>query len=91
MDPTLLTLPLAAVALLALVAVQRGWKPRWLPTLPLSAKAQLSVVQRTALTPQHALHVIDVDGQRLLVATYPNGCRLLRTLDPAGPDSRRPA
>lgn len=34
-------------------------------------------VERIALTPQHTLHVIHVNGHEILVATHPGGCTLL--------------
>jgi flagellar biogenesis protein FliO len=34
-------------------------------------------VERLALTPQHALHLIRVQGREIVVATHPQGCTLL--------------
>ena len=34
-------------------------------------------MERLALTPQHALHLVRIDGRVLVVATYPQGCALL--------------
>jgi hypothetical protein len=32
---------------------------------------------RVALTPQHVLHLIRVDGREILIATHPTGCNVL--------------
>jgi flagellar biogenesis protein FliO len=37
----------------------------------------LETVERLALTPQHALHLVRVHGREFLVATHPQGCTLL--------------
>jgi flagellar biogenesis protein FliO len=37
----------------------------------------LETVERLALTPQHALHLVRVHGRELVVATHPQGCTLL--------------
>lgn len=34
-------------------------------------------VERLALTPQHVLHLVRVDGREVLIATHPQGCSLL--------------
>jgi flagellar biogenesis protein FliO len=47
-----------------------------------SAKPERSIerVERIALTPQHALHLVRVEGREIVVATHPHGCTLI---DPA--------
>jgi flagellar biogenesis protein FliO len=37
----------------------------------------LEAVERVALTPQHAIHLIRFEGRDLLVSTHPQGCSLL--------------
>jgi len=37
----------------------------------------LHSLERLALSPQHSLHLIDVNGRQLLVAVHPQGCTLL--------------
>jgi flagellar biogenesis protein FliO len=44
---------------------------------------RLATVARVALTSQHAVHLVRVDGRELVVATHPQGCTLLE------PDSSR--
>jgi flagellar biogenesis protein FliO len=38
----------------------------------------LEAVERLALTPQHALHLVRVQGREVVVATHPQGCTVLR-------------
>jgi flagellar biogenesis protein FliO len=37
----------------------------------------LTSVERLALTPQHALHLVRIGEREVLVATHPQGCALL--------------
>jgi flagellar biogenesis protein FliO len=37
----------------------------------------LQALERIALTPQHALHLVRVNGHEMVVATHPQGCTLL--------------
>jgi flagellar biogenesis protein FliO len=46
------------------------------------AESRLQAAGRINLTPQHAIHVIRVDGRELLVATHPQGCAVLSDLHP---------
>ncbi len=39
----------------------------------------LEVVDRIALTPQHALHLVRVSGRIVLIATAPSACSVLDT------------
>ena len=34
-------------------------------------------VERLALTPQHTLHMIRINGREVLVATHPQGCSIV--------------
>jgi len=36
-------------------------------------------VERLALTPQHTLHIVRVNGREVLVATHPQGCSVVTT------------
>jgi flagellar biogenesis protein FliO len=40
---------------------------------------RLETVGRVALTAQHAVHLVRIDGRELVVATHPHGCSLLGT------------
>jgi flagellar biogenesis protein FliO len=76
---------LSIVLVFALLGVtlwklRRGGNPmeflgRWRTHSP-GARA-LESVERLALTPQHALHLIRVQGREIVVATHPHGCTLL--------------
>lgn len=35
-------------------------------------------LERLSLSPQHSLHLVEIDGSRLVVATHPQGCTLLK-------------
>jgi flagellar biogenesis protein FliO len=37
----------------------------------------MAVVERLALTPQHTLHVVRVNGREVIVATHPQGCTVI--------------
>lgn len=37
----------------------------------------LESMERLALTPQHALHLVRVQGREIVVATHPRGCTFL--------------
>ena len=41
----------------------------------------LHSIERLALSPQHALHIVHIEGRRLVVATHPQGCTLLTELN----------
>jgi flagellar biogenesis protein FliO len=41
------------------------------------ASKSLAAVERVALTPQHALHLVRTRNRELLIATHPQGCSLL--------------
>ncbi len=49
----------------------RGW-----PRAQKSAR-QMESLERLALTPQHSLHLVRVQGRDLLIATHPQGCLLI--------------
>ena len=38
------------------------------------------VVERVALTPQHSLHVVELNGETLLLGAGPSGVQVIRTL-----------
>ena len=37
----------------------------------------LESVERLALTPQHALHLVRMNGREMVIATHPQGCEIL--------------
>ena len=44
-------------------------------------KRSLEAVERLALGPQHALHLVRLSGRGLLVGTSPAGCAVLESFD----------
>ena len=38
---------------------------------------RMQTVERLALSPQHSLHLVNVDGRALLIAVSPGGCSVL--------------
>lgn len=51
----------------------------------------LTSVERLALTPQHALHLVRASGRELLLATHPQGCTVIADGRPAdAPSSSLP-
>lgn len=53
------------------------WKLRSGPGLGLKQNPRLESAGRLALTAQHAVHLVRVDGREMVVATHPHGCSLL--------------
>jgi hypothetical protein len=64
---------------LKLGAVRWG-SPRWgslrFARAPARSKS-LATMERLALTPQHSLHLVRIQGREVVVATHPHGCTLL--------------
>ena len=42
-----------------------------------SREKSLAVIERLALTPQHSLHLVKIDGRVVVVATHPQGCAIV--------------
>jgi flagellar biosynthetic protein FliO len=38
----------------------------------------LQSIERLSLSPQHSLHLVEIEGSRFMVATHPQGCTLLK-------------
>ncbi len=53
---------------------RRGAAISWRPQ---GRAKSLQSLQRLALTPQHSVHLIRIDGRELVVATHPQGCTIL--------------
>jgi flagellar biogenesis protein FliO len=66
----------AVFALLAFAVWKLGSGGRAIPWRT-SQPSRLETLGRVALTPQHAIHLVRVNGQELVVATHPHGCSLL--------------
>ncbi len=82
----LLVFSLLGLALWKLRRPGSAFRPLWRKQSG-SARA-LEPVERLALTPQHVLHLVKVQGHEIVVATHPNGCTLLNgTLKGASKDA----
>lgn len=42
-----------------------------------SGSRQIQLLERLPLTPQHSLHLVSVDGRKLLIAASPGGCAVV--------------
>jgi len=61
---------------------------RWRRRAGAPKKARrLEALERLALSPQHALHLVRAADQVLLIATHSGGCTMLTQLAPRSPDS----
>jgi len=62
------------------------FKKRGLASLPLRGRGgsarRLEVLERVALTPQHALHLVRVSGKVILIGTAPSACTVMDTATP---------
>ncbi len=53
------------------------WKLRSGPFARRSAGSRMASEGRLALTPQHAVHLVRIDGREFVVATHPQGCSVV--------------
>jgi flagellar biogenesis protein FliO len=58
------------------LAMRAPWRRATWGKLASGSRAMESV-ERLSLTPQHALHLVRVQGREMVVATHPQGCTLL--------------
>ena len=78
--PALSVLLVFALLGVALAALRRGRVTALLGRpwrRPAARSKSLRSLERLALSPQHALHLVQFEGRQLLVATHPRGCTLL--------------
>jgi flagellar biogenesis protein FliO len=71
----LLVLSLLGLALWKLRQPGVSFRPPW--RNPGANARSLEAIERLALTPQHMLHVVRVQGREVVVATHPQGCTVL--------------
>lgn len=45
----------------------------------MKAARSLEATERLALTPQHAIHLIRVQGREVVIATHPHGCTVIES------------
>jgi flagellar biosynthesis protein FliO len=55
--------------------------------LPVKSRRTLEPIDRLALTQQHTLHVVRIDGRDVVLATHTSGCTVLTYLDLARGDA----
>jgi hypothetical protein len=48
-------------------------------TRVLRSTKSMVAVERLALTPQHTLHLVRINGREVLIATHPQGCSVVTT------------
>jgi flagellar biogenesis protein FliO len=48
----------------------------------------MKVVERLPLTPQHSLHLVEVEGRKVVIATSPGGCAILDHLPQSASEGR---
>jgi flagellar biogenesis protein FliO len=46
-------------------------------TRALGNRRSMIAVERLALTPQHTLHIVRINGSEVLLATHPQGCSVI--------------
>ena len=74
---------LAVVLVLGLLGGVLWWLRRKgvaqfaLKTPGIGKRRSIQVIERTALTPQHSLHLVRVEGRTMLIAASPGGCSIL--------------
>lgn len=76
----LLVFSLLGLALWKLRRPGTALRPLW--RRPGASVRALEPVERLALTPQHVLHLVRVQGREVVVATHPHGCTVLSGTEP---------
>jgi flagellar biogenesis protein FliO len=67
----------AVFALLGWTVSKLGGGKISLPLRKSPKQKSIQTVERLMLTQQHTLHVVEIDGRRVLVATHPSGVTIL--------------
>lgn len=73
----LLVFVLLGLALWKLRQPGSVFRPPW--RKPGAKTRSIEAIERLALTPQHMLHLVRVEGRGLIVATHPHGCCFLES------------
>lgn len=71
----LLVFVLLGLALWKLRRPGSSFRPPW--SKQIGKARSLEAIERIALTPQHSLHLVRVQGREVMVATHPHGCTLV--------------
>jgi flagellar biogenesis protein FliO len=64
----------------ALWALRRAGAVAWRAPSRARARGRVELVERVALGPQHALHLVRLGNRALLVASYTGGCTLVESV-----------
>jgi flagellar biogenesis protein FliO len=78
---------LGALGAIVMLGKHRGFMHCAVPVRSNSRPKRLQVLERLALTPQHSLHLVTLDGRTVLVAVSPGGCQLLQNGESPEPGS----
>jgi flagellar biogenesis protein FliO len=61
--------------------LRRRGMARFTGRFPSGTKTRrMKALERLALSPQHSLHLVEVEGRTVLIAASPGGCSILDTL-----------
>jgi len=71
-DQILAVLMVLSLAALSVWLLRRSGRIS-LPAFAGRSARRLRVIERTVLTPQHALHLVELGGREMLIATHPTG------------------
>lgn len=88
MDSDVLRQLLALLLVFGLLGVA-AWKLRRRDVVARGSGPRLASRARLALSPQHAVHLLELDGREWLVATHPQGCTVMHATGSG--DSRKAA
>ena len=80
---------LAVTLVLALLAtarwtLRRGAGPFSVLRKSKPSRRTLEAVERIVLTPQHSLHVVRSGAEEWILATHPQGCKVIHKISPPG-------
>ncbi len=64
----------------ALWAMRRAGAVRWRTPGRAKTRGRIELVERVALGPQHALHVVRLGSRALLIASHAAGCTLVESV-----------
>jgi|GEM_PF-915084 len=73
--PAVLVIGLLAAAIWALKRASSGGFS--LPVRGSSRRRLLEPLDRLNLSPQHSLHIVGIEGRRILIVVHPSGCSVV--------------
>jgi flagellar biogenesis protein FliO len=72
-------LVLAALAA-TLWALRRAGAVHWRAPGRVRVRGRIELIERVALSPQHALHLVRLGGRALVIASHAGGCTLVESV-----------